>query len=158
MVAVKELAKQMSPSMIRSTVLGQHAHLRAWLARIERRATDVLGATGEVGALAGELRGLGAWLEDHLRFEEQWLFPALEEADAWAQVRLERLTHDHSEQRVHLRVMERLLQAPGDGRELAERVLTMIRSLRVDIDDEDEIALRDGILRDDVVAIGQSDG
>ncbi len=154
MVAIK----QMSPGTIRTTVLGQHAHLRAWLLRVEVCAKDVLAASGHVSALTGELRGLGQWLEDHLRFEEQWLFPALEEADAWAQVRLERLTHDHGEQRAHLVEMERQMLAPGDGRALSENVLKMIASLRADIDDEDEIALSEGILRDDCVAIGQSDG
>lgn len=158
MFVVKEQAAPMSPSAVRDAVLRQHVQLRVWLARIEAHANDLMDARGPIGALASELSGLRPWLDAHLRFEEELLFPALAEADAWAEVRIEHLTRDHAEQREHLRTIERILREPGDGRALAEHVLVLVRSLRADIDDEDEMALREGILRDDVVAIGQSDG
>ena len=90
----------MTPAETREWVLKDHLSLRSLLDELEDVGQRV--RSGE-RRLLGPLRLTAERFlhrfEDHTRWEDEHLRPALLDADAWGQPRAARLHHDHSAQR-----------------------------------------------------------
>ena len=80
--------------------------------------------------------------------------PALREADAWGEVRADRVQAEHKEQTAEVRL---LLEEFGDpfasSGELALRLEDFIAAVEVDMAAEEKATLGPDLLRDDVVGI-----
>ncbi len=143
----------MRPSEIRDRILDDHRALRGELEGLQRLAGDVDGGAPSE-ALRAEAQAFLARLRTHMSWEEAYLLPALRSADAWGEVRAERLTSDHREQRELLDfILVRLCDATRPARIVAADVLHLIDLLRQDMREEEEELLDERVLRDDVVAI-----
>lgn len=150
----------MKPSEIRRKVLADHTFLRGMLASLESLAREVLeGNRRLVGALRLEGEGLLETLQRHMAWEEQHMAPALREADAWGQARVDRLFDDHREQREMLaNALERLRDPTRPPVLLARNLLDLVSLIREDMADEEQCALDESVLRDDVIAIDAEAG
>lgn len=150
----------MQPSEVRERVLHDHQKLRARVERLERLARAVIeGDQGRVEELRDCADLLLARLAEHMRWEDLYLAPALEEADAWGPERAMVLAEDHREQRVVLQgLIERLTDPEEPAPDLAEILLEWVERLHRDMEDEEACFLDPRILRDDVVAIDVETG
>jgi len=143
------------PSQIRARVIADHEGFRDVLDRLERRTRAADG--GDAAALQ-ELRGLAQGLlerlQEHMRWEEHYLRPALREADAWGEERAERLTREHAEQREELAFILQRLRDPERPEPLViNDLIGLIVMLREDMDEEERDLLDERVLRDDIVGI-----
>ena len=143
----------MKPSEIRHRVLSDHVVLRGMLARIEDLALSVLdGVDVPATTLREEGERLLGRLEAHMGWEDRYLGPALEQADAWGDVRLARLAEDHREQRELLGYELACLRDPTRPVEMVARnLLDLIHLIRSDMAEEEAGCLDPRVLRDDVV-------
>ena len=149
-----------SPAQTREWVLKDHRALRAQLDALEELATQVRdGDRRLLGPLRLEAERFLHRFEDHTRWEDRYLRPALLVADAWGKERAERLDHDHVEQRMLLEEsLERLRDADRPAVLVARSVLDLIALIRVDMEQEEQDLLDPRVLRDDVVSIGPEAG
>ena len=94
-----------------------------------------------------------------MQWEDLYLAPALEDADAWGPERKALLARDHLEQRAELATLVVRLEDPGErAGPLAESVLDWIQRLHRDMEEEEAGFLSESILRDDVVGIDVEGG
>ena len=145
----------MQPSEVRDRVLHDHAGLRRRVDEIERLAKDVIeNERRHIGGLRARAEELLSTLAEHMRWEDRYLAPALEDTDAWGPERVERFHADHREQREFLAdVMERLQDQRQPPVALAASLLDLVGHLRRDMEDEEGTFLDPDVLRDDVVGI-----
>jgi hypothetical protein len=150
----------MTPAETREWVLKDHQALRALLDALEELATQVRdGDRRLLGPLRLEAERFLHRFDDHTRWEDRHLRPALVEADAWGQERAERLDHDHAEQRELLEEsLGRLRDAERPPVLVARGVLDLIALIRTDMAQEESDLLDPRILRDDVVSIEPEGG
>ncbi len=144
----------MGAQTIRTVLLHGHAWLREQAQQVERLSKH--GPDAElrkaIGALCDSLLG-------HMDVEELMIRPALRRADAWGDARVARLEADHEAQRIRVRLLRRALNDPSRPLdELRESVASFIAALREDMAKEEAELLGPEVLRDDAVAIEQTDG
>ena len=145
------------PSAVRKRILREHTEIRGLLDRLERAAKGL--HTGKAGALAEarELRDtLCERLKAHVDLEDAVLAPALRDADAWGDVRADKLVTHHREQREELDAIEHEQGRSDSG--YAQRLLALVEDIRKDMMHEEKDLLTDELLRDDVVSIYPEDG
>jgi iron-sulfur cluster repair protein YtfE (RIC family) len=148
-----------SPAEVRALVLAQHEELRRLIQRAQR-ATAWQGEPSferaeEVVRVAQELY---ARFENHLRFEERFLFPALRDADIWGDERVAALTKEHAQQRCDLERFIDLVDSQCPPEEVRGALAALTLMLLEDIAEEEEACLDADLLRDDVVAVDQMAG
>jgi hypothetical protein len=150
----------MRPSEVRRRILDDHQKLRSMLVSVERVAHEVVdGECQLTAAMRHEGEQLMERLLEHMGWEDRYLRPALCDADAWGQERAERLDRDHREQREMLEYA--LAGVEDEGRPplvVARQLLDLVRLLRDDMQEEEELLVNDRILRDDVVSIDVETG
>ena len=131
-----------SPVAIRDIVLAQHRELE----RLLRECSQAAAAEAEnsfdraenLVRLAQELYGR---FENHLRFEERFLFPVLRNADVWGDERVANLTHEHAEQRRDLELFIDLVDSACPLGELRQALATLSTILLADIAAEEDTYL-----------------
>ena len=145
------MGTSLKPSEVRGRILGDHADLRRMLAEIEDLAERFERGDAEVArALRDHGLALHARLCAHLDLEDEILAPALQNADAWGEVRAERLAREHREQRELLQyLLERLREESRPTLLVAREFRNFALLLRSDMEQEEETALREDLLRDD---------
>lgn len=150
----------MRPSEIRDRILSDHETIRAMLMTLERVCLEVVdGESHLTGPMRFEGETLLERLLTHMHWEDMYLRPALLEADAWGVERAEHLDRDHQEQRELLRYA--LASVEDQGRPslvIARQLLDLVRLLRKDMDEEEELLVNDRVLRDDVVSLDAEGG
>jgi hypothetical protein len=143
----------MQPSEVRKRVLADHAGLRQRVERLEALGSQPL-TDRRAATLRAEGLSLLEVLEEHMRWEDLYLAPALRDADAWGQERAARLSTDHLEQREVLSEVVARLEDPDRPDEVIRRtLLDFLEMLREDMDDEEESLVRADVLRDDPLGI-----
>lgn len=150
----------MRPSEIRERILHDHETLRAMLLSVERVSLGVMeGESQLIGPLRFEAESLLERLLTHMGWEDQYLRPALLEADAWGRERAEHLDRDHREQREMLQyALASLEDQSRPPLVISRQVLDLVRLLREDMDEEEELLVNDRVLRDDVVSVDAEAG
>ncbi len=150
----------MRPSEVRQRILDDHEVIRAMLHAVEQVSTEVInGASQLTGPMRLEGETLMERLLEHMHWEDLHLRPALCEADAWGQERAERLDRDHREQREMLHYA--LASVEDQSRPplvIARQLQDLVRLLREDMEDEEQLLVNDRVLRDDVVSIDVETG
>ncbi|MCB9663892.1 MAG: hemerythrin domain-containing protein [Alphaproteobacteria bacterium] len=145
----------LDPSEVRARVLSEHEAIRERLRVIEGHAERVREEPTLRGPLQHALIALVPVVRAHADFEDVALAPALLEADAFGDVRTDRLAEHHERLRAD---MERLEAELGDGEASVASLLAWSRwmtlRLREDMADEERHLLRPDILRDDIVTSG----
>ncbi len=150
----------MQPSEVRRRILDDHREIRNMLLSVETLGREVLGeGDGPVRALRLEGEMLLERLLTHMRWEDAYLGPALEHADAWGPERAAALESDHREQRELLRyALSSLRDASRPVPTLARTFVDLVDLLRRDMEDEEQTLLDPQVLRDDVVGIDVETG
>lgn len=148
----------MRPSGVRKRILREHEELRGRLDTLDALAErlDTEGEAAIPDALA-ESRAFYDVLIDHIDLEDEILAPALREADAWGDVRAEKLIGHHREQRKELEALAGA-DAKSSSAELASRLRRIIADVREDMVHEEKEILHRNLLRDDVVGIDVEGG
>ncbi len=147
--------RKVQPSEVREKILADHVRLRARLCEIERLAQGVANGTGDnVDALRKRGDEALADLREHMYWEDDYLGPALLEADAWGEERAKLLADDHREQRLLIdRLSANLRDRARPPLLLAWSLLDFANLLRADMQREEETLLDERVLRDDIVGI-----
>jgi hemerythrin-like domain-containing protein len=150
----------MKPTEIRARVLRDHRSLRAQVERVAALSRAALAGTErDTDALRSAALELIRALEQHMRWEDDHLLPALEVADEWGPERVKRMQRDHGEQRELLRYAATVLEDPLRAQELLARTaLDLARLLQDDMEDEEKVMLDPAVLRDDPVGIDVETG
>ena len=150
----------MRPSQVRARILEDHTALRRRLDEIERLANDVIANERcHIGGLRARAEDLLTTLREHMDWEDRYLAPALEDADAWGPERAALLDQDHRDQREFLGdVIERLQDQRQPAPLLASSLLDLVGHLRRDMEEEEGFFLDPDVLRDDVVGINVEAG
>lgn len=145
---------------MRSRVLREHAGLRTQLTQLERLIRQVTsGERRQVGPLRQAAERLLATLRRHMRWEDRYLAPAVEDADAWGPERAKRLSEEHREQRIFLDdIVAELQLQDRPPVVLAAHLLELVRRLREDMEAEEALFLDPNVLRDDVIGIDVETG
>ena len=148
-----------APTETRAQVLGQHAALRRRLATLRHASLDVTDHNRCQLDLRRELLAFATELAEHLAFEERVLLPLVRRIDAWGPQRSERMLAEHARQRCTLAGF--VAACEGESwmtQAFAERVGRLVADVLEDIAFEEEGLLDADLLRDDLVAIDQTDG
>jgi len=150
----------MRPSEVRSRILSDHETIRAMLVAVDRVCDETLrGESHLAGPMRLEGEALLERLLEHMRWEDQYLRPALLAADSWGLERAERLDRDHREQRELLHYALGSVQDQGHSpMVVARQLLDLVRLLREDMDEEEELLVNERVLRDDVVSLDAETG
>ncbi|MBX3190540.1 MAG: hemerythrin domain-containing protein [Labilithrix sp.] len=150
----------LSAGQIRTRILQDNAVVRAHLVKVKALVPECgVGAPETFELLVSAALALVDEMRGHLALEDRMLVPALEAADAWGPVRRERVEMEHAKVREELDMLaDRLRTTRGFDRDLALTVEALINELFAEIAAEEREALDPDTLRDDVVAIGQTDG
>jgi iron-sulfur cluster repair protein YtfE (RIC family) len=134
-----------TPSRARAELMSQHDALRAMMDRCEELADELDTGRGSPIALTREVGRLRLAFEDHNRFEEQLLRPVLLGADAFAEVRIDRMIEDHVGEHRAMRS------------QLASTETTALRdtieTLRAHLEAEERYLLSSRVLRDDTITV-----
>lgn len=145
--------EEMRPSSVRDRILRRHRELRGLLDRLERAARTLLGGDLEqADGLHAIREEVCERLFDQIVLEDAILAPALRDADCWGDLRAERLSEQHCEQRAAIEWL-----AGHD--EVDPRALQRVASeLRDGLCRTESELLDAECLRDDVVGIGVNGG
>lgn len=145
----------MQPSQVLDRVLHDHKRLRIAVSEIEVLAKRVIdGADDQLESLLERGQALAATLATHMGWEDRYLAPALEDADAWGPERAALLAEDHREQRVVLtQLIEGLANRSESAVVLATDLLKFAHGLMRDMDEEEAAFVNPSVLRDDVIGI-----
>lgn len=149
----------MDPSEVRATVLGEHRKLRAQLAALIVLAKEVRSDLTRGQELLDGCNALRESLRSVQDLEEKLLVPALSEADAWGDVRIERLFQLQKMQCDAVKSTLSLLthdELPVLVR--ASAVIALGEEVERELTTEDRELLSPEVLRDDVITIGGNAG
>lgn len=139
------------PSEVREKVLAQHREIEEMLAGLESGVSDSGDADAsmeQVKRCAYALRGI---LELHMKFEEEQLVPAVQEADGFGPERARHILSEHEEQRQALdEIVESILSA-GSKDQLVDGVEKLAVMLRQDMRQEECSYVNSKLLRDSVI-------
>ena len=144
---------ELSASQVRSLILDEHTILRNVLEEIEESLGELTRRVpGSVRRLRTSLRTFQDAFLRHLSHEETVLRPLLKDVDAWGPARVEAMDEEHRSQRVALAEVSRLaLDQDVDG--TIQHIEEFVRRLRADMDGEEQHALSEEVLRDDIIVI-----
>jgi len=146
------------PSEVRERVLSDHARSLERIAKIGELARAVArGKSGDVEELRRRGEETLADLREHIHWEDDYLSPALVEADAWGEERAKLLARDHREQRQlvdHLAADLRERTRPALL--LAWPLLDFAQLLRQEMQWEEETLVDERVLRDDAVGVDET--
>jgi len=144
---------ELSASQVRSLILDEHTILRNVLEEIEESLGEMTRRTpGAVRRLRASLRTFQDAFLRHLSHEETVLRPLLKDVDAWGPARVEAMDEEHRGQRAALVELSRLA-LEQDLDETVQHVEEFVRRLRADMDGEEQHALSEEVLRDDIIVI-----
>lgn len=132
-----------TPSRALAELKTQHDALRAMMDRCEDLADDLDAGAKDPIQLTREVARLRLAFEAHNKFEEQLLRPVLVGADAFAEVRIERMIEDHVGE-------HRAMRAQLNTTETSA-LRDVIETLRAHLDAEERYLLSSRVLRDDVI-------
>lgn len=134
-----------NPKKLLGELLAQHDELRAIMDRCEELADQFdLGRDAAI-ALTSEVARLRIAFDAHNKFEEQLLRPVLREIDAFGDVRVERMFHDH--------VGEHRAMGLQLGDATTNALRAAIDSLRVHLQAEERYFASSKVLRGDVAGL-----
>ena len=144
---------ELSASQVRSLILDEHAILRNILEEIEEALGEMTRRVpGAVRRLRASLRTFQDAFLRHLSHEETVLRPLLKDVDAWGPARVETMDEEHRTQRAAIAELSRLaLDQDVDG--TIQHIEEFVRRLRADMDGEEQHALSEEVLRDDIIVI-----
>jgi hemerythrin-like domain-containing protein len=149
---------QIKPSEVRARVLDEHVQIRALLVELDSFAQRALDGNENGGAqLRVKVQELYSTLDAHMALEDALLYPAICDADAWGDLRGERMKEEHSRQRAVLNQLADL-EWRGDTATLVDAVRSLARDIREDMCREERELLNPELLRDDVISIAQDSG
>ena len=145
----------MQASEVRAHILADHLTLRGILDHVASLAGKLeAGERPLLGPLRLAAEELLERLEQHMRWEDRYLAPALRSADAWGEERASRLDRDHREQRELLaHALERIHDHSRPAVVLAQNLRDLVQLLRDDMDEEEATLVSERVLRDDVLTI-----
>jgi len=149
----------MRPSAVRKRIHTEHDELRGKLDEVEAVATRL--AEGDGGAVESAIvasQALYDKLPDHIDLEDAILAPALREADAWGDIRDDKVVSQHKDQRQELMALGNEVPVDVKPGLFAERLQAFILDVREDMAHEEEALLNESILRDDVIGIDVTGG
>ena len=133
-----------APSKALRELQTQHDALRAIMERCDELIAAFESGRDTTVELTREVARLRIAFDSHNRFEEQLLRPVLREADAFGEVRIERMIADHVDEH---RAMRRHLDGPtGELR-------AVLYELRAHLVAEERYFLSSRVLRDDIVSL-----
>ena len=135
----------MDPSHALSELEEQHRALRVLMERCEQLADQVDAERAQPEELTREIARLRLAFDAHNAFEEQLLRPVLRAADAFADVRIDRMVEDHVGE--HRAVQHQL----GGG--VTSELRIALESLRAHLESEERYFLSARVLRDDLVSV-----
>jgi hypothetical protein len=139
------LSRTYPPTRALAELAAQHNALRGMMDRCEELADELdAGRTGPI-QLTREVARLRLAFDAHNRFEEQLLRPALLDADAFGEIRVERMVEEHVDE--HREMRARL------GSSATSDLRAVIASLRAHLEAEERYFLSPRILRDDLVTV-----
>lgn len=150
----------MYPSEIREHILELHERLRRLLDQALDLAGEVRrGHRALFGPLVDVTERIGSLVLRIIDEEKDLLAPALLEADAWGDVRLERMARYHRHQRAAvLSTLGRIHERRLPPRRVAEEVEDLVEELDETLRQSERILLNPEVLRDDPIVIRQVDG
>jgi hypothetical protein len=152
-------AVPLTPEEVRARTLAQHTALRLALADLRAAAMRLKDVGEGEQHLRVETLRFATQFEEHLRFEERHLVPLLPTLDAWGPARLGHLHAEHARQREQLGTFVTVCRgAECLDRGFPELVAMMVVDLLEDMAIEEEVLLHPDLLRDDIIAIDQTDG
>jgi len=137
--------KKITPSQALAELQTQHDTLRGMMDRCDELADGLDAGQGNPIQLTREVARLRLAFEAHNAFEEQLLRPVLLEADAFADVRIDRMIEDHVSE--HRTMRARL--SSNETRALRD----VIESLRAHLEAEERYFMSARVLRDDLVSV-----
>jgi len=143
----------------RRSILIQHERIRELLVRareVAERALDEEPLPAD--AVASAIGDIHATLEIHLRFEEKVLVDILNDDLPLGPLRAQRLREEHTHQRATLTGIHNEAKAAPQLPMLAAKLAFLASWLLQDMDEEERTLLALDVLRDDLVAVDQSDG
>jgi len=144
---------ELSASQVRSLILDEHAILRDVLDEIEEALGELTRRVpGALGRLRATLRTFRDAFLRHLSHEETVLRPLLKDVDAWGPARVETMDEEHQAQRTALHELS-CLELGQDMDRTVQQVEEFIRRLRADMNQEEQRALSEDVLRDDIIVI-----
>ncbi|HTL38953.1 MAG TPA: hemerythrin domain-containing protein [Kofleriaceae bacterium] len=134
-----------SPSRVLAELLHQHDQLRDNIYRCEKLA-DALDA-GQVEPLVvlSEVARLRVLFDMHNKFEERLLRPILRDADAFGEVRIDRMVADH--------VDEHREMGEGLGSPITSELRHTLEQLKRHLATEERYFLSSRVLREDIVVV-----
>jgi hypothetical protein len=134
-----------TPGRALAELVAQHQMLRLIMDRCEQIADAV--DAGEAGPmqLTREVARLRLAFDAHNKFEEELLRPVLLAADAFGEVRIDRMVNDHVGE--HRAMSSRL------GSSATAELRAVIESLREHLASEERYFLTSKVLRDDVISV-----
>ena len=124
------------PSRMLADLKEQHAAIRVLMQRCEQVSGP---------ALSDAVDDLRLALDAHNRFEERLLLPVLRELDAFGDVRIEEMLHDHVNE--HLALNQDLTT------ESPEAVVEALEKLSAHLAAEERYFVTSRVLRDDLVSL-----
>ncbi|MDB4979307.1 MAG: hypothetical protein JWM82_59 [Myxococcales bacterium] len=150
---------RMDAATARRSILMQHARIRALLAHsraVAERALDQQALFPE--DVAHAIGDIHTALEAHLRFEEMVLMNIFNDDLPLGPVRAARLRDEHTRQRATVAGLHEEAKAAPFVPLLGAKLAFLATWLLNDMDEEERTMLTPDVLRDDLVAVDQSDG
>jgi len=144
---------ELSASQVRNLILDEHIILRDILEEIEATLGEMTRRVpGALGRLRASLRTFSDAFLRHLQHEETVLRPLLADVDAWGPARVESMDEEHRSQRTALAQLSQLaLDADVDC--TIQQMEAFIRRIRAEMAGEEQHALSEEVLRDDIIVI-----
>jgi len=144
---------ELSASQVRNLILDEHIILRDILEEIEATLGEMTRRVpGALGRLRASLRTFSDAFLRHLQHEETVLRPLLADVDAWGPARVESMDEEHRSQRTALAQLSRVaLDADVDC--TIQQMEAFIRRIRAEMAGEEQHALSEEVLRDDIIVI-----
>ncbi|MFO0692125.1 MAG: hemerythrin domain-containing protein [Polyangiales bacterium] len=142
-----------TPAQVRKRILSEHVRIRGLLDELEMLAKTVVttGHQDVAGKLRKWTRELGDVLHAHLDLEEEILLPIVRDADGFGPVRVAEMEKEHEEQRAMLASILEELAGTRSVEVLSTGVLELVRAVREDIVEEEELFLSEDLVNDTVM-------
>ncbi len=150
---------RMDASSARRVILIQHQRIRALLAHARDVAEHALDQEGQPSdSVASAIGDIHATFEVHLRFEEKVLTDIFNDDLPLGPERAVRLRDEHTRQRATLAGIHAEAMAGPHVPLLAAKLAFLVSWLLDDMEEEERSLLTPNVVRDDLVAVDQSDG
>lgn len=134
-----------NPKHALTELIHQHDQLRDIIYRCEALADELDAGKAEPSTLLAEVARLRVLFDVHNKYEETLLRPILREADAFGEVRIERMVSDHVNE--HRTMRENL------GSPLTAELRATLEQLKFHLATEERYFLSSRVLREDVVVV-----